>query len=187
MINILFVFLLAFTGSALAAEASRPDSYNLGRSVDAAEISAWDIDVSPDGRGLPDGSGTVQQGEKIYLQKCASCHGEKGTGNRPFPALVGRFPDDAFPFGKDPSAVKTVGNYWPYATTLYDYVNRAMPFNDPGSLENNEVYALVAYILHKNEIVSSDTVLSAKNLAAISMPARHRFVPDNRHGGPEVR
>jgi cytochrome c len=181
-----FALLLSFAHPAYTAESDRPDSFGLGRPVDADEIAAWDIDVRPDGRGLPAGKGTVQQGAQIFSQKCAFCHGENGVEG-PFDVLVGRLPDDAFPFGREPGTVKTIGNYWPYATTVFDYINRAMPFNTPGSLEADEVYALVAYLLHKNDIVPADTVLSADNLPAITMPARHRFVPDDRRGGPEVR
>ncbi len=180
------LLILFLPHSALAAETVTPTTFNLGRPVSADEIAAWDIDVRPDGRGLPAGEGSVQQGEQIYREKCTACHGENGTGG-PFDTLVGRLPDDAFPFALDPAAVKTIGNYWPYATTLYDYINRAMPHDAPGSLGGDEVYALVAYLLYKNDIVPLDTVLTAENLPAISMPARHRFVPDNRRGGHEVR
>ena len=169
-----------------SVKAEQPDSFGLGRPVDATEIAVWDLDVRPDGKGLPSGSGNVAQGEKIYAQKCAFCHGQNGEGE-PFDALVGRIPNDAFPFGREPGTTKTIGNYWPYATTVFDYINRAMPFDAPGSLEADEVYALVAFLLYKNQIVPEDAVLSADNLAAINMPSRQRFVPDNRRGGPEVR
>ena len=168
------------------AKAGQPDSFGLGRPVNTAEIAVWDLDVRADGKGLPSGSGNVAQGENIYAQKCSFCHGQNGEGE-PFDALVGRIPNDAFPFGRDPDATKTIGNYWPYATTLFDYINRAMPFDAPGSLEANEVYALVAFLLYQNQIVPVDAVLSADNLAAINMPSRQRFIPDNRRGGPEVR
>ena len=178
--------LLLCTNLSLAAEADSGDSFGLGRPVTAEEIAAWDIDVRPDGRGLPAGSGSVQQGSQIYMQKCASCHGKSGNEG-PFDVLVGRLPGDAFPFAREPGAIKTIGNYWPYATTAFDYINRAMPYDAPGSLAADEVYALVAYLLYRNNIVPTDTVLSADNLAAIIMPARHRFVPDDRRGGAEVR
>lgn len=181
-----FAFLLSLTHPVLTAGTDQPDHFNLGRPVDAAEIAAWDIDVRPDGRGLPEGRGSAQLGAQIFGQKCAFCHGENGEGG-PFDALVGRLPDDAFPFGREPGTVKTIGNYWPYATSVFDYINRAMPMNAPGSLEADEVYALVAYLLHRNNIVPPDTVLSAENLPAINMPSKHRFVPDDRRGGLEVR
>ena len=169
-----------------SANADQANTFGLGRPVDAAEIKAWDIDVRPDGKGLPVGSGNVQSGAKIYAKRCAACHGQNGEGG-PFDALVGRISGDAFPFGREPGATKTIGNYWPYATTVFDYINRAMPYDAPGSLQTDEVYALVAYLLYRNEIVSSDTELSEQNLAEIIMPSRSRFVPDNRQGGPEIR
>ena len=168
------------------AQKGLPDTYGMGRAVAAEEIAAWDIDVRPDGRGLPGGNGSVQQGGEIYAQKCALCHGASGTEG-PFDVLVSRLPEDAFPFAREPGTVKTIGNYWPYATTVFDYINRAMPFTAPGSLQPDEVYALVAYLLHLNDIVPANTVLSQENLAAITMPARHRFVLDDRRGGQEVR
>lgn len=164
----------------------QPESFGMGRSVSAHEIATWDIDVRPDGTGLPDGSGSVVEGEKLYREKCLACHGARGVGAT-FDPLVGRLPGDEFSFGSDPKLVKTIGNYWPYATTVFDYINRAMPFEAPGSLEANEVYALVAYLLHLNKILAVDAVVSKENLAAIKMPARNRFVPDNRRGGAEVR
>lgn len=180
------VLLLNFTYPVVASETTPPEKFNLGRPVSAVEIAAWDIDVRPDGTGLPAGTGSVQQGAKIYAQKCAACHGESGREG-PFDVLVGRLPGDTFPFAREPATVKTIGNYWPYATTVFDYINRAMPSDAPGSLTANEVYALVAYLLYQNDIVAAGVILSADNLAAIVMPSRHRFVPDDRHGGAEVR
>ncbi len=181
-----FTLLLFCANLAPAADNDGAGTFGLGRPVTTEEIAAWDIDVRPDGRGLPAGSGSVQHGSTIYGKKCASCHGKSGTEG-PFDVLVGRLPNDTFPFAREPGTVKTIGNYWPYATTIFDYINRAMPYDAPGSLTANEVYALVAYLLYRNDIVSPDTVLSVDNLAAIVMPARHRFVPDDRHGGAEVR
>jgi len=172
--------------AASAPPAPEPPRFGFGRPATAAEIRAWDIDVRPDGEGLPPGRGTVAQGATVYAAKCAACHGASGR-NGPFGALVGREPRAGFPFGRDPSLARTVGNYWPYATTLYDYVNRAMPWMQPGSLEPDEVYALVAYLLFLNQIVPEDTALDAATLPRIVMPARDRFVRDNRRGGPEIR
>ena len=180
-----FIIFMAIANLALA-ETAPSEPFGLGRPVSPGEIATWDIDVRPDGRGLPAGMGSVQQGAQTYAQKCAFCHGENGVEG-PFDVLVGRLPNDAFPFAREPGTVKTIGNYWPYATTVFDYINRAMPFNAPGSLTADEVYALVAYLLHQNDIVPADTVLSAGNLAGITMPASHRFVPDDRRGGSEVR
>ena len=157
-----------------------------GRPATADEIKAWDIAVSPDGTGLPPGSGTAAQGAVVYRQKCAMCHGPTGTEG-PAERLVGREPRQGFPFGKDPSLVRTVGNYWPYATTLYDYINRAMPLNAPGSLSPDEVYSAVAFLLQRNEIISDITVVNAQTLPRVVMPARDRFVNDNRRGGAEIR
>ncbi len=158
----------------------------IGRPATQEEIKAWDIAISPDGTGLPPGSGTAAQGAALYRQKCAMCHGPTGTEG-PAEPLVGREPRQGFPFGKDPSLERTVGNYWPYATTLYDYINRAMPLNAPGSLSPDEVYSAVAFLLRRNEIISHITVVNAQTLPRVVMPARDRFVPDNRRGGAEIR
>lgn len=151
----------------------------LGREVSPQEIKPWDIDVRPDGAGLPMGAGTVVQGEAVYRQQCVACHGDKGAGGVNA-ALVGRIAGDAFPFGQDPLAKKTIGNYWPYATTVFDYIRRAMPYARPGSLSNDEVYSLVAYLLYLNDIVDKDKRIDAANLAGIRMPSRNRFVVDDR-------
>jgi cytochrome c len=152
-------------------------SFGFGRRATPAEIAAWDIDAGPDGVGLPPGSGVPSQGAVIYAHKCAACHGATGTEG-PFDRLVGREPRQGFPFGRDPRLVKTVGNYWPFATTLYDYVNRAMPLDAPGSLKPDEVYSLVAFLLWRNEIIADGQVMNAQTLPRVIMPARDRFVPD---------
>jgi mono/diheme cytochrome c family protein len=166
--------------------AKQAPRFGFGRPATAAEIQAWDIDVRPDGAGLPPGRGTVAQGTAVYAAKCAACHGAAGRQG-PFDALAGREPRAGFPFGRDPSLVRTVGNYWPYATTLYDYIHRAMPWMQPGSLEPDEVYGVVAYLLFLNEIVPEDAVLDAATLPKVVMPAHDRFVRDNRRGGREIR
>jgi hypothetical protein len=159
----------------------------IGREARAAEIRAWDIDVNPTGAGLPPGRGTYVRGVQVYAQQCASCHGAKGEGGPP-PAskLIAPEPKD-FSFGNDPKLVKTVGNYWPYATTLYDYINRAMPFANPGTLPPNDVYSVVAFILAENGIIRRTDVMNARTLPQVRMPARDRFVPDDRKGGPVFR
>ncbi len=168
--------------------AEAPPTFGFGRPATTAEIAAWDIDVRPDGTGLPPGSGTATAGAAIYAVRCAMCHGKTGTeAPWPYPRLVGREPRQGFAFGRDPTLVKTVGNYWPYATTLYDYINRAMPLYAPGSLKPDEVYGLVAFLLWRNEIVADTAVMNAQSLPRVVMPARDRFVPDNRRGGPEIR
>ena len=162
--------------------------YELGRAATPTEVAALDIDIGPDGTGLPVGRGTVAQGAMVFGAKCASCHGLRGEGMPPaYPKLVGRDPREGFPFGRDPALVKTIGNYWPYATTVFDYVRRSMPFLQPGSLTNDEVYAVTAWLLAQNEIIKSDATLDAASLKAVQMPARTRFVRDDRKGGAEVR
>ncbi|HEY6223403.1 MAG TPA: c-type cytochrome [Gemmatimonadales bacterium] len=157
-----------------------------GRSATADEIKAWDIAIAPDGAGLPPGSGTAAQGAVLYRQKCAMCHGATGTEG-PAEKLVGREPRQGFPFGRDPSLVRTIGNYWPYATALYDYIHRAMPLNAPGSLEPDDVYGAVAWLLWRNEVIPDTLVVNAQTLPRIVMPAHDRFVVDNRRGGAEIR
>jgi cytochrome c len=138
-----------------------------------------DIDVSPSGAGLPPGSGTVQQGRQVFAAKCAACHGQGGIEG----------PADRLAGGhgtlKTSKPLKTVGSYWPYATTLYDYIYRAMPFNAPQSLTPDEVYSVVAWILYRNEIIPEDVVMDAKTLPAAQMPNRNGFVPDPRPDVPK--
>ena len=176
----------------LQAQAPRPRSqapqasFGIGRAASADEIKKLDIDVMPDGRGLPAGRGTVAEGATIYAAKCRSCHGANGEGATA-ERLVGRDSGPNFNFAMDPKLVKTVGNYWPYATTLYDYTARAMPFLQPGTLTPNETYSLVAYILALNTIVADDAVMDQASLPKVVMPARDRFVVDNRKGGKLVK
>src|SRR5690606_26857041 len=134
----------------------------------------------PDGRGLPPGRGTPVQGAEVYTARCAICHGAQGEGTPLGMALVGRNPGDSFRFESPDGAdrPKTIGNYWPYATTLFDYIRRAMPFDRPGSLSDEEVYAVSAYLLYRNEIIDREAVLDAGTLPRVRMPARDRFVPD---------
>lgn len=161
-----------------------PARFSLGRPASASEVASWDLDVNPDGKGLPGGSGTHAKGAMVYAQKCALCHGQRGegigTGATTYPKIIGRAPREGFPFGQDLAHVKTVGNYWPYATTVYDYVRRAMPLNAPGSLTPTELYSLTAFLLAENEIVDKKAVLNARTLPAVRMPARDRFVRDDR-------
>ncbi len=166
------------TVSGAAAPQATPatERYGLGRPATAEEIRAIDIDVMPDGRGLPAGRGTVAEGEATYKAKCQSCHGVKGEG-KPFDRLVGR----------EASAGRTIGNYWPYATTIYDYTQRSMPFLQPGTLTPDELYGLVAYLLFLNDIVPETEVMDAVSLPKVAMPNGDGFVRDNRTGGPVVR
>lgn len=163
-----------------------PATFSFGRDATPAQIAALDIDVRPDGTGAPPGSSSVEAGGRAFAAKCAVCHGPTGTEG-PNDVLVGRDPRDGFPFGATRGFRRTVGNYWPYATTLFDYTNRTMPLTAPGSLTADEVYGTVAYILYLNEIIPEDAVMNAQTLPAVMMPARDRFVPDNRTGGPEIR
>jgi len=126
---------------------------------------------------LPPGSGSVARGKEIYQTKCLACHGEKGKGG-PNDRLAGRYNPD-INFARDTQAVRTIGNYWPYATTLYDYINRAMPFTAPGSLSADEIYSLVAYLLYLNGIISEDTVIDARKLPQVVMPAKQLFYWSN--------
>ncbi|WP_426614654.1 c-type cytochrome [Bradyrhizobium sp. McL0616] len=158
------------------AQAQGP--YGIGRSATAAEIAGWNIDVGRDGSNLPEGRGSVGQGRDVFAQQCASCHGEKGEGG-----VGDRLVGGQGTIGT-PKPIRTVGSYWPYATTLFDYIRRAMPQNAPQSLSNEDVYAVSAYILSLNGLVAADATLDAKSLAAIRMPNRDRFVGDAR---PDVK
>ncbi len=154
--------------------AEEPSLYGLGRPATEAEIKTWDIDIDPTGAGLLPGRGTVQQGAAIYANKCAACHGPTGTEG-PKDRLVGGQGSLA-----TANPIKTVGSFWPYATTLYDYIYRAMPLNAPQSLVPNEVYSVVAWLLHQNGIIPANMVIDAQTLPAVKMPNRDGFVPDPR-------
>jgi len=165
----------SFFGLTVAAQSPK---YGLGRAPTEQEIRALGVAVAPDGTGLPAGSGTAVEGREVFAAKCVKCHGEKGEGGIG-PLLVG---------GQGTLAtakpVKTVGSFWPYATSVWDYVNRAMPFNQPGTLTHAQVYAVVAYVLYLNGIVGETQVLDVKTLPKVRMPNRDGFVPDSR---PDVR
>jgi S-disulfanyl-L-cysteine oxidoreductase SoxD len=157
----------AIATAGIACAAGR---FDFGRPATPQEIAGWDIDVSPDGAGLPPGHGDVSQGEAIFGEKCASCHGAHGEG-KPMDRLVG-----GIGTLRDKKPEKTVGSFWPYATTLFDYVRRAMPLDAPQSLTPDEVYAVSAYVLFLNGIVPQDATLDANNLANVKMPNRDGFV-----------
>lgn len=177
------------TASASQARRAQPTRFDFGQAATKEEIKQWNIDVRPDGQGLPPDSGNAAEGAPIYAAQCAACHGADGVHGTvpPAPPLVGRFPGDSFPFATDTTAVATVGNYWPYATTLYDYINRSMPFPTPGSLTPHQVYALTAFILAKNDIIPAGAMMNAQTLPRVHMPSHNRFVPDDRTGGPHLR
>ena len=166
------VLALAMLGA--AGVAGQSPKYGVGRTPTEEETRALGIMVAPDGRGLPAGSGTAVEGREVFTARCAKCHGAKGDGGDG-PALVGGQGTLATPKPK-----KTVGSYWPYATTVWDYVNRAMPFNQPGTLSHREVYAVVAYVLYLNDIVGEKQVVDAKSLPKVKMPNRDGFVSDPR-------
>jgi len=153
--------------------------YNLGHPATAGDIKACDISVAPDGAGLPEGSGTALQGRAVYEAQCAICHGARGEGGADYPALAG----GRGTLNTD-KAVLTVGSYWPYATTVWDYIHRAMPYRNPGSLTPNEVYSVTAYVLFMNGIVGLRDQVTAKSLPTVKMPNRDGFVPDPR---PDVK
>jgi S-disulfanyl-L-cysteine oxidoreductase SoxD len=163
-------------GLVYACLASVAFASDFGRPATPDEITLWDIDIRPDGRGLPEGSGTVAQGKLVYDDNCSGCHGNKGQGGIK-DRLVGGHNSLA-----TETPVVTVGSYWPYATTLFDYVRRAMPYPAPGSLSADETYAVVAYILSLNGIVSESAKLDKANLPEIEMPNRGGFIPE-----PEFR
>lgn len=171
------VLILFVTGTLLA------DEPVIGRTPSASEIKLLDIDVRPDGKGLPDGQGSVSDGEGLYDEKCAACHGTFGEGVGRFPALAG----GRNTLGQD-RPLKTVGSYWPYATPLFDYTYRTMPFGDAQSLSVNETYAILAYVLSLNDLVGEDMVLDQYVLSKLAMPNSMGFVkakgePDT----PQVR
>ncbi len=169
--------------AAVAAPADTKDAplpthgvFHLGRAATPEEISAWNIDVRPDGTGLPDGRGTVAEGEVLFADQCAVCHGDFGEGRDRWPVLAG---------GQDTLTaerpVKTIGSYWPYLSTVYDYVRRAMPFGDARSLSDDDVYALTAYLLYLNDIVTDeDFELSKENFASVRLPNEENFFMDDR-------
>src|SRR5438477_5123366 len=167
---------LAALANVASAQAQSP--YGIGRVAAPAEIAGWNIDIGRDGSGLPPGSGSVSHGREVFAQQCAACHGEKGEGG------VG----DKLVGGQGTIAtakpVRTVGSYWPYAPTLFDYIRRAMPQNAPQSLSNDDVYAVSAYILNLNGLLPAGATLDAKTLPAVKMPNTSMFVGDPR---PDVK
>jgi len=158
---------IAVVGCATATVAETP---NLGQTVSPAQIAGWDISIQPDGAGLPPGRGTAATGAAVYAQKCQACHGVKGAG-QPNDRLVGGQGTLA---SKAP--VRTIGSYWPYATTVFDYVRRAMPYAQPQSLSDDEVYAVTAYLLHQNGIIGETDEMNAQTLPGITMPNRDNFI-----------
>ncbi len=158
----------------LGVAALSAQTYGVGREATAEEVAAWDVTIGPEGRELPAGSGTAKDGAQVYEVRCKECHGEDGVGGDQA-GLVGN-PEQL----KQAPPIKTVGSYWPYATTLFDYTRRAMPFEDPGTLSADQVYAVTAYVLHLNGLVAEDDVLDRESLPKVVMPNRDGFVRDPR-------
>ena len=158
-----------------AAPAPAPAKVGLGREALPAEVAAWDTDIRPDGQGLPAGRGSVKQGEEIYQTQCAACHGEFGEGAGRWPVLAG---------GRGSLAAdnpeKTIGSFWPYLSTTFDYVRRAMPYGNARSLSDDETYALTAYLLFLNDVVKEDFELSRENFAGVRLPNADGFYDDDR-------
>jgi cytochrome c len=166
----------AFNASARAqTKIDTPRNYSIGRVATPEQVAGWDIDIRPDGQGAPSGRGSVKDGEKVYMDKCAACHGEFGES-------AGRWPQLAQGKGTlashDP--VKTVGSYFPYLSSVFDYIRRAMPFGDSESLTNDELYAVTAYVLNLNDIVDDKFVLAKETWGKVKMPNQGGFFDDDR-------
>ena len=170
--GILFVLSFALVFTALPEAPSQ--SYGIGRPAAEEEIRAWNISIPPDGSGLPSGKGAAAEGKEVYKLRCAECHGENGEGGDAAAVAGGRGTL------RSPKPLKTVGSYWPYATTIWDYINRSMPFDRPGMLTNDQVYAVTAYLLFLNNIIDGDEEMNAKSLPKVEMPNRKAFVPASK-------
>ncbi len=173
-VRIASLLVIVLSGSLTAQSQPTSQLFNIGRAPTAEEIAAWDISVTPDGEGLPSGSGTAAEGRNIYNVRCTECHGASGREG-PHDILVGGQGTLA-----SDTPLKTVGSFWPYAPTLWDYINRAMPFETPGTMSPDDVYSTVAYVLFLNELVAEDQLLDATTLPLIKMPNLDGFIPDNR-------
>jgi cytochrome c len=165
---------IAVAALVLAAAPAWAQRYGLGAPLSPAAVAPWDIDVTPDGAGLPAGSGSVAAGRAVYAAQCAACHGVQGEGG-----IADRLVGGVGTLKSD-RPVKTIGSFWPYATTLYDFIRRAMPYTAPQTLSADDVYAVTAFLLHANGIVGADTTLNARTLASVRMPNRDGFVADRR-------
>ncbi len=169
---------LALIGALIAGPAPA-GGFGLGREATPEEVAAWDIDIRPDGQGLPEGSGAVTDGEEIFADNCAVCHGDFGEGVDRWPVLAGgqgTLTSDR--------PIKTIGSYWPYLSTVWDYVHRAMPFGAAQSLSNDDVYAVTAYLLYLNDLVDEDFVLSRDNFQEVRLPNEANFFDDDRTSSP---
>ena len=153
----------------LGLDVSRAEGPNLGKPINPADIAPWDISILPDGNGLPLGGGRAEEGARVYAEKCSACHGENGKGGVNAP-LVGGGPLDRI------EAVKTIKNFWGYPTTVFDFIRRAMPWQQPRSLSNDEVYALVAYIFAQNKLIGENDVMNAQTLPKVKMSNHDGFI-----------
>jgi S-disulfanyl-L-cysteine oxidoreductase SoxD len=154
--------------------AAQLPTYGVGRPPTAEEIQAWDLTIRPDGQGLPPGRGTAALGQAVYAERCAACHGETGEDPK-YSRLVGGHGSLA-----TDKPIRTIGSFWPYAPTLWSYIRRAQPFDNPGSLTPDQVYAVTAYLLYRNGIIGEQDVMDAQTLPQVKMPNRDGFVPDPR-------
>ena len=169
-----FLVLTISIVACVSAAAQAPNYKNVGRAPTAQEVQAMDIAISTDGKELPPGSGNAKTGARLFAEKCAACHGENLEGSAQAPALIG---GAGTLTSMQPTL--TTGSYWPFATTIFDYIRRAMPRYQEGSLKNDEVYSLAAFILFRDEIIKEDDVIDAKTLPKIKMPNRDGFIPQN--------
>jgi S-disulfanyl-L-cysteine oxidoreductase SoxD len=170
----------ALTAVAIAA-LGQSQQYKLGRPATPEEIRELDISVAPDGSGLPKGHGTVVEGQHLYETLCASCHGDRGQGMSNYPALAGG--EGTL---KSSNPLRTVGSYWPYATTVWDYIHRKMPYAQPGTLTPEETYSVTAFVLYLNGILEKDAELNETTLPRVRMPNRNGFVSDPRPDVPNT-
>jgi S-disulfanyl-L-cysteine oxidoreductase SoxD len=164
------VLVIAASLFAATATASLAETPHLGKPLDEASIANWDISILPDGTGLPKGSGTPAQGATIFAEKCAACHGDNGKGGVAAAVVSDR------QLNGISASQKTIKNFWPYATTIFDFIRRAMPFTAPRSLSDDEVYALTAYILAGNKLIGADDAMNAETLPKVKMPNRDNFI-----------
>lgn len=169
----IFFAVVAVTVTTVAV--GQNEQYKIGRPATAEEIQKLDISVAPDGSGLPKGAGTVNEGRRVYESLCASCHGDRGQGVSQYPALAG-----GQGTLKSDTPVRTVGSYWPYATTVWDFIHRTMPYGQAGTLDANQTYAVTAFVLYLNGILDKNAVLDEKTLPRVKMPNRNGFVRDPR-------
>ena len=180
MSKFLKALILSTAAVSLLAASASASKLGLGTEATPEQIAGWDIDIRPDGQGLPDGRGTVLQGEEVFAEQCAACHGDFAEGVDRWPVLAGGVETLAT---DDP--VKTVGSYWPYLSTVYDYIYRAMPFGNAQSLTPDQTYAIVAYLLYMNDVVVDEEFeLSRENFTSIRLPNEHGFIDDDR---PDTR